>query len=326
MRTLFITFQIMFFIFLVGCKCKQNDAKLEPIPEKYNENRLRTLISAGTGNAWDTTIREIGNVIDHKGIYYFYYSGHTGNNQKGKGDIYVGLATSTDGKQWTKHGKVMPLPAEDPFVFIKDGKFFMLYEDKTEVPDRHTSLAISDDGIRFSRTKFGYLSPTKDNWQEQSASSPVAILQGQSIVTLYEGYGRYHDTTNEGALGIAIDGKQASTPLALGSPTVSGAWDRFVATDDIVKHRGVYYLTYHSLARWPDGHGNWTSAVAFSHDLRNWTRKIDKPDFNSDYQQTVMFFRLRDSDCFYFLMTNGNAVDILINPRVSQIGLPACVE
>src|SRR3990167_8015272 len=92
-------------------------------------NRVVTFIESGD---WDEYFREIGNVILAGDTYYFYYSGHQGVNYKGKSDIYVGVATSKDGKNFIKQGRTMDLPAEDPYVIVKDNVFYMFYGYKEE--------------------------------------------------------------------------------------------------------------------------------------------------------------------------------------------------
>ena len=149
---------ILLCLFLVAC----GSAKPQ---SEYSYDVLITADPLG----WDEYIREIGNVVQKDGIYYLYYSGHRGPNYRGKPDIYVGVASSVDGNTWVKHGIVMSDPAEDPHVLVKDGKCYMVYEEKSEIPDRRTSMAESADCVRFTRTAFGILDYQPNTWQGKAA-------------------------------------------------------------------------------------------------------------------------------------------------------------
>jgi hypothetical protein len=283
--------------------------------------RVGTLLRAGSGGEWDTSIREIGNIVYERGRYYFYYSGHRGENFRGKQDIFVGVAVSEDGRHFVKRGKALLLPSEDPYVVVKDGVFYMFYEDKTEVPDRHTSLAISEDGINFHRIEFGVLAPIPEGgWQATSASSPVAILEGRDIAVLYEGYGYLPDgTKNQGQIGLYRNGSQQKKPVYTGSGQ-SFSYDQFVASDDVVSVGGRYFISYHAL----QAGVRWTAAISASSDLVHWSRPT-RPQFELRLKDmTVMFFRQRDESCFRYLLSDGRSVGIYINPALSEIGLPSC--
>lgn len=218
-------------------------------------------------NSWDEHIREIGNVIETDGKYLLYYSGHTGENVRGKNDVYVGVAESADLKNWTKLGKVFNDYAEDPFVTYCKGSYWMFYEDKIKVPDNSISLAKSSDGLHFTTVKRDIISPVENSFQSRDTSSPVAVCLKDKIVVLYEA----RTTEKVGAtLGYAestdfIHWKQLDYPIAtLGK-------ERFIVPDDIKLYAGKYYLTFHDVDELMSvGRTDWKSKILTSKDLKTW--------------------------------------------------------
>lgn len=96
-------------------------------------------------------------IIEKDGTYYAYFIDHSGGSQND-----VGLATSSDGLNWSYQGKVLEKggqgsdarQASFPAVqYDRDtGKWYMLYEAVADQEDLNTvSLATSDDGLNWEK-------------------------------------------------------------------------------------------------------------------------------------------------------------------------------
>lgn len=229
-----------------------------------------TLIESGEAGQWDEIIREIGNIVYHDGSreYYFFYSGHNGPYLQN--NVFVGMAFSEDGERWTKHGSVMDVPSEDPYVVIHNGTFYMFYEDKSEVPFRKIDMATSMDGKTWTVVKRGVVAPTGSGWQSTDVSSPVVFKSRYGFVMLYEGRGK----GNRGKIGIAesenlLNWKMRDEAVFDGD----ARWTQAVVPDDVMETDDGIILTYHGNLR----DSVWASGLAVSKDRFTWTPMSDRP-------------------------------------------------
>lgn len=240
------------------------------------------VIGPGEAGEWDESIREIGNCIYNpdSGEWLFYYSGMARDGKDN--EVYVGLAVSKDGTTFTKVGRALEPPAEDPYVVFADGAFHLFYEDKSETPFRKVDLACSRDGRNWEVVSRGVITPQAQSWQDADVSSPVVVRTGAGWTMLYEGRG----TESQGRIGIAVADDllgpwRQSREFVVGG---EGSWDHEAVPDDVIRQDGRYVLIYHgrpernALAERVWGReAIWHTGLMVSPDLRSWARVSSGP-------------------------------------------------
>jgi len=265
---------------------KKSGTIFDRIEEIGGYEGTNPVIPCGSLVDWDEHIREIGNVLydpdDIGKEYKTFYSGYQGdyaNNQ-----VYVGYAYSSDGKSWTKYGKIISRALEDPFVLKIDDTYYLYAEGKADVPFKnirryHSSDCESwnDDGV--------VLRPSASGWESQDVSSPIVWKEGDTWYMLYEGKGSSPYQGGSWGLATSSDGinwnRDSSNPVFAGSRQ-EGDWDKQnVGPDDIVKIGSTYYLSYHGYAG-----SSWQSGIAHSTNLTSWARD----DAPVNPSSTVMFY------------------------------------
>jgi len=256
------------------------DAGLSDYDYLVPESDHNLVIPAGQSGEWDEKMREIGNVLyqpdEPSGKKYLEtYTGYRGSySQTG---TYVGLAFSTDGKNWTKLGKIIDRPLEDPYLIKVENTYYLFAEDKADVPFRDIRRFSSTDLVNWHDDGDVYL-PQTEAWHNSDVSSPIVYFEKGKWFLFYEGRGK--DTSVEGGkIGLAIssDGqnwqKFSDQPVAaLGQ---AGEWDDAVmVTDDLIKDNGKYYLFYHGYSRDTDA---FFMGMAVSSDLTHWSKYEKNP-------------------------------------------------
>ena len=249
-----------------GGKCQN----LDNIDGIGGYNETNPVIPCGAVSEWDEYIREIGNVLYEPGDvgkeYKIFYSGYIPPYVQD--EVYVGYAYSSDGKIWTKAGKVITRSLEDPWV-INVGDIYYLYaEDKegggTEIRKYHSADCEiwTDDGV--------VLSPVGATWESQDVDSPIVWKEGDTWYMLYEG----RASGQEGAVGLATSTDGADWTREETNPVFEGTnitWATHLSPDCITKIGSTYYLAYHGY----DG-AAWRVGLATSTDLLEW---VDKGSF-----------------------------------------------
>jgi len=275
---------------------------------------------------WDQHIREIGNILyepDDTGYEYkTFYSGYKGRSfteafgyEEDK--VYIGYAFSSDGKSWSKYGKVISHPLEDPYVIKVDNTYYLYAEDKADTPFRNIRRWHSSDCKRWVDDGVVLRPRWWSHWESKDVSSPVVWKEGETWYMLYEGRGggpynilgglfelwRHVDKDTKlntgGKIGLAtsVNGidwvKHQSNPVFAGSGE-PGDFDRDqVVPDEMVKIGSTYYLTYHG---WNGS--AWTSGIGKSSDLTSWVHA----DASFSPSSTVMvYFDGKDCIAHYYL-------------------------
>jgi len=168
---------VIVFVFLfVGCKQKaavnstdnsvQTDTSRFPAALTDFVAYKNNPVFAGTGtDSWDQKIRERGFILLEDSIYYLWYTGYKGDENVEK---HLGLATSTDGINWTKY-KDNPIYnsgwVEDMSVIKHDGIYYMFAEGRGDT----AHLLTSADRIHW--TEQGRLDIRKSNGEPLAKGS-----------------------------------------------------------------------------------------------------------------------------------------------------------
>ncbi|GAB3330939.1 hypothetical protein GCM10027299_36320 [Larkinella ripae] len=231
----------------------------------YPQNPVFT----GTGAAtWDQKIRERGFILKEGKEWYLWYTGYRNGEDKTK---YLGYATSSDGFTWKRHDK-NPIHTADwveDMAVMKVGKtYYMVAEGKDDI----AHLLTSTDRMQ---------------WQEQG---PITIRQADGKPLSPGPYGTpaiwregsvwylFYER-NDAAVWLATSKDLKSWTNVQDEPVLKcgpEAYDQFaVAANQIIRHKGKYYMYYHASAfkDWRE----WSTNVAVSNDLIHWTKYNNNP-------------------------------------------------
>lgn len=215
-----------------------------------------TLITADP-LGWDSTLREMGNVIYDGNKWIMLYSG----NKMPYIDslVWVGYATSIDKKTWTKRGKIIEQPIEDPYLVFHNGIYYLYAEDKSVIPFTGISLHTSTDLVNW--TDHGLILNKGDtlSWEQNDVSSPAILIEDGTFYLFYEGR-RMGDLNQPGAVGLATSTDGINFTKYVGNPIITGTgtplyapmrgdlkWATHLVPDDIFKVQDKYYMTVHAL-------------------------------------------------------------------------------
>ena len=230
-----------------------SDAKIEVKDTTYMEfppelvdfvpYKGNTPIFDGTGkDTWDHSIRERGYILREGETYHMWYTGY--NKNRSGGAKFLGYATSPDGLKWTRYPNNPVFNecwTEDMYVVKHKGIYYMVAEGRKDIAHMLTSK-------------------DRVHWKEQG-SLDIRYTNGKALTpgpygtpTLWIENGTWYLFYERGDLGIWLatskDHKvwtnvQDDPVIALGPDTYD---NRFMAADQVIKHKGRYYLYYHAHA------------------------------------------------------------------------------
>jgi hypothetical protein len=268
------------------------------------------LIHNGSSLEWDEHIREIGNLLFINNIssqkYKFFYPAYKG--EYSQNNVFVGYATSEDGINWMKHGKIIERSLEDPYIIYSNSTYHLFAEDKGDVPFRNIRKYHSydcehwiDDGVvlkpvmknskdlsdtfmvKFYRIldmfNLSFLIKNSEYWEMMDVSSPVVVIDENGRWNmLYEGRGG----GTFGKIGLAMSYDGTNWTRYNRNPIIDrriGLWDDInVVPDDIIKLNDTYYFLYHGYNKSSE---SWGMCLATSTDLKEWRKSKKNPICNN---------------------------------------------
>lgn len=125
---------------------------------RYDEDPNNPILSPAGGGAWDNSRRCVVSIVHFNGTYYMYYQGY---NTAFETDAQIGLATSTDGVNFTPHpsNPIIPRVADtwehwvaNPAVVRVGSTWYMMYSGGDNAGnDMLIGLATSNDGITWTK-------------------------------------------------------------------------------------------------------------------------------------------------------------------------------
>lgn len=258
----------------------------EPIALRF-EQQLRPVLVRGAPGEWDS-----GDVLNpavalRDGLYYNFYSGFDGKTW------HTGLATSADGVDWQKQGRVLsPDPqswegnyiAANGAVLAAGGQFLYWFQ-AGERGSPRIGLARSADGRRWTKVNQPVLGfGPRGSWDERGLADPFVMRLGDFFYMYYLG----QDRARRQRLGVSRsrDGvhweKLRSNPVlelgddgefdeeGLGEPAVwaSHGWYWMLYTGrNRTEHRRL------GLARSPDG-VHWQKVSLPLSGRQNWDSRV----------------------------------------------------
>jgi predicted GH43/DUF377 family glycosyl hydrolase len=139
-----------------------------------------------TPGAWDALAVQSGAIIKIQETYYMYYTGFS--NQYNY--WHIGLATSSDGKNWIKNNNPILLGNNMEFnIHVDDvidigGTYHMYYSIRTNSV-WYIGLATSIDGINWSRYSGNPILTKTQTWEGTGVYFPSIIKEGDLYKMIY---------------------------------------------------------------------------------------------------------------------------------------------
>ncbi len=138
---------------------------------------------------WDQYGVYMGPIFKEDNQYKLYYNGHLSKY----GGWHIGLATSTDGINWTKNpnpvlytsvGWESQLTASE--IIKVDNQYYLYYSGVVGDPAVcKVGLATSSDGINFTRCPSNPILVPTQSWEGPSVLSPSIIYENGSFTMIY---------------------------------------------------------------------------------------------------------------------------------------------
>ena len=293
MNNRFYVLLLMFCLLLLSCRQKQNrtaksDSKaefanemVEFVPYEHNP-----LFSGTNTDTWDKHIRERGFILFEDGIYKMWYTGYSGGDNDPKS---LGYATSEDGISWTRYAQNPIFSTkwtEDMFVMKHEGKYFMFAEGKNDIAHMLTSV----DGITWQEQGDLVILTVKGDTIPGPYGTPSVLIENGKWYLFYE--------RNDEGIWLAVSTDQKTWMNVQDEPVLKKGPDAYdsgaVASNQIIKFKGKYYMYYHGStdAGWaaPGATSIWTSNVAMSTDLEHWIKYPKNPIVEGYHSSPVMVF------------------------------------
>ncbi|MEJ5263062.1 MAG: hypothetical protein WHT45_10305 [Ignavibacterium sp.] len=141
----------------------------------------------GNSGSWDSWAVHPGSIIKENGIYKMYYSGWADQY----GEWYIGLATSTDGINWSKKPNPVLYPGSDweyqiaSSYVIKINNLYYLYYTGRNMPFYKIGLAISNDGINFTKYSNNPILSNEMAWEGLGVLYPTIFRENNLYKMIY---------------------------------------------------------------------------------------------------------------------------------------------
>lgn len=247
---------------------------VEFVPYKSNP-----VFTASAKDAWDKRIRERGYILFEDSIYKMWYTGYNDDDTVVK---HLGYATSRDGIHWERYAK-NPIFSEkwteDMCVIKNSGRYYMFAEGRNDV----AHSLVSDDGI---------------NWQEEGDLSirttdgkPIPGPYGTPVVWLEKGKWYLFYERNDEGIWLAESKDHRDWTNIQDEPVITKGPAKYdfgaVAANQVVKHKGRYYIYYHAAADPMMVATAWSSNVAMSEDLIHWVKYGKNPIVEGDHSSPI---------------------------------------
>lgn len=251
------------------------------------------VFQGASAQAWDKDLRERGYILYENSVFKMWYTGY---NDSISDKRFLGYATSTDGINWKRYGNKPILEniwTEDMHVVKHNNIYYMLAEGRGDIAHMLTSA----DGINWQSQ--GDLTILKVNGEPISKGpygTPTVWIEGGQKYLFYE--------RDDLSIWLATSDDFLTWTNVQDDPVLELGPEEYdegaVATNQIIKHKGKYYMYYHgsSSPDWnkPGVVALWTSNVAMSTDLVNWKKYPGNPIVEGDHSSPIL---VNDGKSFY---------------------------
>jgi predicted GH43/DUF377 family glycosyl hydrolase len=145
------------------------------------------VISPSNYGYWDSESVNPGAVIKENGIYKMYYGGWSNQNSVWS----IGLATSADGKNWTKYPQPILTGTYGweyqlvPSSIVKYNDTYYLYYTGRNLPEYQIGVAISNDGINFTRYINNPILSSSVAWEDNGVLDASVVLENNQFEMIF---------------------------------------------------------------------------------------------------------------------------------------------
>lgn len=250
------------------------------------------------GSTWDGTRVFRPSVIYNGSMFMMWYSG-------GSGGVHnIGLATSSDGKTWTRYAQdpnFAPNPVLTPgspgnwdsdsvdesWIIQDGGQYKMWYSGQHWNPEGsiqnwEIGYATSPDGIHWTKyTGNPVLMPgTSGSFDDKYVWRPIVVATGSGFLMYYRGAPQTSGTAAKAGFAASSDGIHWTKTGVLSMPQGSSDWDAFSRSTGtlnlggVIKADATYIMSYSSIKTQDSPQ---EIGVATSNDGTNWTPYLGNP-------------------------------------------------
>ena len=293
MKNSLLLFGLLLFMVAPGCKNKQKGSEQQVNKEEFPSELVEFVpyaanpVFTATGtDTWDQMIRERGYILFERGIYKMWYTGYSGRDSDTK---YLGYATSDNGINWTRYPE-NPIFSqkwtEDMFVIKNEGTYYMYAEGKNDV----AHLLTSSDGIKWQEEGDLVILRVNGDTIPGPYGTPNVVIENGKWYLFYE--------RNDEGIWLAVSKDHKTWKNIQDEPVINKGPEKYdavmLATNQVVRYKGRYYIYYHGLAeREPENPSSgsvWTSNVAMSTDLIHWVKYPKNPIVEGDHSSPILVF------------------------------------
>ena len=152
------------------------------------------VLDAGRAGLWDDYCVDLGSVIKDSTLYKMYYSGA----RNPYGPSAVGLATSTDGKNWVKYANPVLNYSNLEYnigvqTVLKIGNTYYMYYTSSPQSNYNNcsiNLAVSIDGVNWERYSDNPILSAEASWEGVGVTYPSVIYEDNQFIMIYENSAR----------------------------------------------------------------------------------------------------------------------------------------
>lgn len=293
MKTSVLLNVLLLLLFVPGCKNKQKPSSPNVNKEEFPSEMVNFIpytanpVFTATGtDTWDQMIRERGYILFERGIYKMWYTGYSGNDSDTK---YLGYATSENGINWTRYPD-NPIFSqkwtEDMFVIKNEGTYYMYAEGKNDV----AHLLTSSDGIKWQEEGDLVILKVNGDTIPGPYGTPNVVIEDGKWYLFYE--------RNDEGIWLAGSKDHKTWKNIQDEPVINKGPEKYdaamLASNQVVKYKGRYYIYYHGLAERetgiPSSGSEWSSNVAMSTDLIHWIKYPKNPIVEDDHSSPILVF------------------------------------
>ncbi|MFZ1751622.1 MAG: hypothetical protein WAU01_15595, partial [Saprospiraceae bacterium] len=206
------------------------------------------VLSPGPQGSWDSWMAAAGPVIKENGLYKMYYQGYS--------DPYglygIGLATSTDGIVWEKYptpvlygttGWQRQIGANS--ILKINGIYYMYYAGQYQTGEGSIGLAMSNDGMSWTKYSGNPILVASENWEENGISWPGVVFDNGVFKMVYMKIG---NSSNAFGMATSSDGKNwiksDANPIFKAENTSNGWASYDIAYPSFIKAGNGYRIYY----------------------------------------------------------------------------------
>lgn len=211
----------------------------------WNSPFQNPILSPGQQGSWDSHSTVVGSIIFEDGLYKLYYSGWSNN----WGNWHIGLATSTDGLNWTKYSEPVlygtsgwEFQIASASVIKYDNTYYLFYTGRN-LPHLSIGLATSSDGVNWTRYSDNPILTYTEPWEMNGVYSPSVTIENNEFKMVYmnsEGTGFGFSYSSDGMNW----NKDNSNPFFTRENTANGWADYKIAYPYLIKTENesrIYY-------------------------------------------------------------------------------------